>query len=318
MRRTQIISLFLLASLGTACSASREGAMSAPSRDNAQTETRQAAAPQIVGDAESSKTAASGGAQARSVAGQPAPASVPNANQADTTRKLVKNAELTLQTDQPEEGLRRITAAAESRGGYLGSSEAAQYGANGGRSIKITARVPVEQFMPFLAEVRQAGARVLSERITSKDITEEYVDLEARLKVQKETEARYLEFLKQAKNVDDALTVQRELSNVRTIVEQLEGRRRLLESQAALSTVTVNLQAEGSAVTASPSGFWYDVKRAFRDGLDLAVALILFLIRAVIILLPIVLLIFLPLGLVTRWLLRRWSGRAKPPKESSK
>lgn len=316
MRRIQIVSLLLLAIFGTACSLAREGSAPAAQRDNTFSQESQPAAPlEVSADRENSKaTTRSGGAAAPSA--NPVPALVPTANQPDTARKLIKNAELTLQTDQPEEGLRRITAAAEARGGYLGSSEATQSGAGGGRSIKVTARVPAEQFVAFLAEVRQTGARVLSERITTKDVTEEYVDVEARLRVQKETEARYLEFLKQAKSVDDALSVQRELSNVRTVVEQLEGRRRLLENQAALSTVTVNLQAESAAVTASPSGFWYDVKKAFGDGLEIAAALILFVIRAVIVLLPVVLLVFLPLGLALRWLIRRRATQAKPPTES--
>ncbi len=220
-------------------------------------------------------------------------------------RKIIRNAELTLQTDQPDEGLRRITAAAEARGGFVVTSEATQRGANAGRNVKVIARVPSAQFNEFLAEVRQNGARVLSERITGQDVTEEFIDLEARLRVQKETETRYLDFLKQAKNVTDALTVQAELAKVRTVIEQIEGRKRFLESQSSLSTITVNLESESSAVVSSPGGFWYDVKKAFGDGLDAAATLILFLIRFVIVLLPITLLVFLPLGLLIRWLVRR-------------
>jgi hypothetical protein len=102
--------------------------------------------------------------------------------------------------------------------------------------------------------------------------------------------------------VADALNVQRELAEVRTGIEKLEGRKRFLENQASLSTINVTLQPPTQIVNAA--GFWYNVKSAFSDGVDVALQIVLFLIRAVIALLPIFILIFLPIGLITRWLIK--------------
>ena len=73
-------------------------------------------------------------------------------------------------------------------------------------------------------------------------MTEEYIDLEARLRAQRALEAQFLEIMKTANKVSDALEVQRELANVRSEIERVEGRRRFLENQSSLSTIKVVLQ----------------------------------------------------------------------------
>jgi hypothetical protein len=108
--------------------------------------------------------------------------------------------------------------------------------------------------------------------------------------------------------------VQEHLSTVRTEIERLEGRKRFLESQTSLSTVNVTLMADAVIVT-TPTGFWHDVKTSFSEGFSAATGIILFLIRAVVALLPVFVLILLPLGLLTRFLVRRYVRRQKPTEE---
>ncbi|MEP6707544.1 MAG: DUF4349 domain-containing protein, partial [Pyrinomonadaceae bacterium] len=84
---------------------------------------------------------------------------------------------------------------------------------------------------------------------------------------------------------------------------KLEGRRRFLENQASLSTISVTLQPPTQIVNAA--GFWFSIKSAFSDGFDVAVAIILFLIRAIIALLPILVLIILPVALITKFVVKR-------------
>ena len=104
--------------------------------------------------------------------------------------------------------------------------------------------------------------------------------------------------MKRAGKVDDALSVQRELAEVRTEIEKLEGRRRFLENQSSLSTINVTLQPPTQIVNAT--GFWYSVRSAFSDGFDVAADIVLFLIRAIVALLPILVLIVLPLALLVK------------------
>ena len=224
-------------------------------------------------------------------------------------RKIVRNGDLTLETGSPTDGLRRITAVAESHGGFVVTSEFTQNrveaGANPSQTVTVIARVPASQFAAALEEIRGAGDRVISEKISGQDVSEEYLDLEARLRTKKALEAQFLEIMKQARKVQDALDVQSQLADVRTEIERLEGRRRFLENQAALSTITTTLQMPQPLVAATTGSFSVSLKRTVGDAVDLAASIILFIIQAVIVIIPIGLFAGLPAWLIWRVVRRK-------------
>jgi hypothetical protein len=230
-------------------------------------------------------------------------------------RKIIRDAALTLEVDEPSKALPRLASVAESRGGFVVNTESRQQtGDDGGRSyetITIQMRVPAAQFDAALGEIRAMG-RVTAEKLSGKDVTEEYIDLEARLRTQRALEAQLLEIMKGANSVTDAMAVQRELANVRTEVERVEGRRRFIENQASLSTVNVTLRPTASLV--NTTGFFRSIAAAFGRGLDIAAAVTLFLIKTVLALLPVVIFLGLPAYFILRYLFRRLSRRnAAPP-----
>lgn len=224
-------------------------------------------------------------------------------------RKIIRNAELSIEMDNPADGQRRITGIAEARGGFVVNTDtkrrAGQDQTQPDTTITLSLRVPAEQFAATLEEIRGIGKRVGQEKVTGQDVTEEYFDLEARIKTKKALEAQFLEIMKQARNVSDALEVQSQLADVRTEIERLEGRRRYLENQSSLSTITVTLSSPAVLVATSSAGFFYELKRAFGTGVDIAASITLFLIQAILALLPVALMVFLPLGLLIRYLVRR-------------
>ena len=235
------------------------------------------------------------------------------ANQASQAieRKIIRNASLTVEVTSPTESQRKVSVIAESHQGFVVTSEATHRTTEDASKpaiiVNLVVRVPAAQVSQTLDEIRAVGARVVSEKITGQDVTEEFMDLEARIKNQKALESQFLEIMKRAVTVADALNVQRELAEVRTGIEKLEGRKRFLENQASLSTINVTLQPPTQIVNAA--GFWYSIKSAFSDGVDVALQIVLFLIRAVIALLPIFIFIFLPIALITRSLIRRMRRR---------
>ncbi|MBA2341610.1 MAG: DUF4349 domain-containing protein, partial [Pyrinomonadaceae bacterium] len=170
-----------------------------------------------------------------------------NAAQAPTTttRKIIQNAALTLETDKPAEGGQRIAAIAEQSGGYVASNETRQRGDEdaGGASVtvNIEVRVPSAQFNNVLEKIRGLGSRVSNEKTTGQDVTEEFIDLEARIRTKQALEAQFIEIMRTAKTVRDALEVQTQLAEVRTEIERLQGRLRYLENQTSLSTIKVTL-----------------------------------------------------------------------------
>lgn len=232
-------------------------------------------------------------------------------------RKIIRNAEISIELDAPTEAQHKITAVAESLGGFVVTSEFRQQD-NRGQSapteiVKVIVRVPAAQFNLALEQIRGVGSRVLQEKVMGQDVTEEYIDLEARIRTKKALELQFIEIMKQAKKVTDALEVQSQLADVRTEIEQLEGRRRFLENQSNLSTITITLQMPQPIVTATTSGFGHEIKEAFGDGVDTAVAIVIGLIRFLIVMIPVALFILLPLALVLRFLLRRFRMTRKEP-----
>lgn len=222
-------------------------------------------------------------------------------------RKILRDANLTLEVSKPEEAQRKITSVAESLGGFVVTSESKQRqtaeGATQELEVNLVIRVPALQFGPALDQIRGTGNRVVQEKITGQDVTEEFIDLEAHLKTQKALELQFLEIMKQAHKVEDALEVQRQIADVRTEIEKLEGRKRFLENRASLSTITVSLQTP-TAIAVNTSGFGRDVREAVADSVQLAIGIVLFLIRFVIVMIPVFLLIILPGYFIARYFLR--------------
>lgn len=223
-------------------------------------------------------------------------------------RKIIRNAELELSVSSPSTAQRRAAEIAEQMGGYLVSSDAsADRGEDGAgpASVKVVLRVDSQKFGVALDELKKLGKAVGSETIGSKDVTEEWVDLEARIKTQKKLEEQYVEIMKSASKVEDMLAVQKQLAEVRGEIEKLEGRRRLLDNQVALSTITATFQAERPLVSVSQSAFGRAAKRAGADIVNVGAGIIVGIIRLFGVMLPVTLLVLLPLFLVGRFTVRR-------------
>ncbi len=315
MRLKAIIIFMSAGMLLASCSSSSPHESGSMSSNSSSSSTSTSTAP---ASASADKSAGSGGGDAtfknvsltQASDSQSAPVTV-----AVVERKIIRNADISLELDAPAEAQQKIASLAEARGGFVVTSESRQQALSGSSAMSeimtMEVRVPAAQFDATINEIRKLGNRVASEKITGQDVTEEYIDLEARIRTQKALEAQFLEIMKGAKEVSDALQVQRELMNVRTEIERIEGRRRFLESQTSLSTIKVTLQPPAPLV--STTGFFHSIKSAFGDGIDAAAAIVLFLIRFIIILIPILVLLVLPCVLIVRFLIRRLSKRAPSP-----
>jgi hypothetical protein len=223
-----------------------------------------------------------------------------------TDHKIIRNAELTLEANSPEESQQKITAIAESKGGFVVESE--QSSSNSTVTIRdivtMTVRVPSAKFSESLEEIRKNSNRVIIETVKGQDVTEEFVDIEASLKTKKALEEKFLEIMKQSKTVEEALNVQRELADVRNEIEKIEGRKRFLENQTSLSTIKIRLQTPNN-YSPNSTGFFYQLGEAFSNGFNFALNFILSLITFIIAILPFVLFVILPIALVIRYFLNK-------------
>lgn len=105
----------------------------------------------------------------------------------------------------------------------------------------ITIRVPYDKFEQALAEFRDLAVRVTSESTSSRDVTEEYIDLESRLRNAEATEEQFLALLEKAETVEDILRIYDSLSRVRREIDQIKGRMHYLERTVAMSLISVHL-----------------------------------------------------------------------------
>jgi hypothetical protein len=184
-------------------------------------------------------------------------------------RKIVKTGYITLEVEDIAESMDKVADMAEELGGYVVSSH--KYEEQGGTSGSIRIRVPSERFEEAFERLRQFAVAVPYENTQAKDVTEEYVDLEARLRNLEATEAQYLALMEKAEEVEDMLMVQRELSNVREEIERIEGRMQYLERTSDMALIEINLQeTKGLAAPWSASGAFKSAVRgltAFGRGL---------------------------------------------------
>jgi hypothetical protein len=226
-----------------------------------------------------------------------------------TDRKIIRNAELNLQTSDPAAGQQRIESIAESLGGFLVDTDVKHANAisqsSADTTITITLRVPSIRFAQALEAIRGVGNRVIDEKESGQDVTEEYIDLESRIRTEKALEDQFLQIMKQARSVSDALEVQKEISVVRGEIERLEGRRRFLENKSALSTIKVVLQTSPPVITATQSAFTENFRQAVGDAVDIAAGIVNGAIRVAGVMIPVTILILLPGALLIRFLWRR-------------
>jgi hypothetical protein len=129
----------------------------------------------------------------------------------------------------------------------------------------ITIRVPDDLFEQALAELRGMAVRVTEENTSSQDVTEEYVDLQSRLKNAEATEQQYLNILEQATDVEDILRVYERLTYVRQEIEQIKGRMQYLERTSSMSLIEVRLEPEASAKPLARAG--WNVLEVFKSAI---------------------------------------------------
>lgn len=188
------------------------------------------------------------------------------------TQKLIKEGYLRFETDNLNSTSEKILSEAKKVGAYISrDSESKAYD----RIVHYaTIKVPAAKFDAFIEGIATSVKYFDEKNITVTDVTEQYVDLEARLKTKKELEAHYLELLKQAKNVKDMLEIEREIGTLRADIESMEGTFRVLKHQISYATVEIHYyipQIEARR------GFGHDFMQALRGGWDNLVSLIVYL-----------------------------------------
>ena len=200
-------------------------------------------------------------------------------------RKIIYTADVELVVEEFNSIPSKVEKLVEDFEGYVAGSTVT--GSPGRpRSGQWTIRVPVQRYGKFLAAVQKLGEvhRVSSD---SKDVSEEYYDLEARIGNKKKQETRLLELLADATGkLEEVLSVERELARVREEIERMEGRVRVLNDLTSLTTIELRINEIKDYVPEEAPTYATRVRRAFEGSIDSLVSTAAGLSIAVIVALP--------------------------------
>jgi hypothetical protein len=169
----------------------------------------------------------------------------------DFGRKIVKTADLGLRSKEVRQSAARAQQVAATAGGTVLSSQV--YRSDDSVTADLVLSVPSEEFERVLDELRSLGEKVTTDSISGQDVTEEYVDLESRERNLRATEESLLRLYDRAENVEEALSIQRELTTVRGEIELVQGRIKYLDQRSAYSQITLNIQPVTSPPPPKPT-----------------------------------------------------------------
>lgn len=183
-----------------------------------------------------------------------------------TENKIIKTADLNVEVKDIKKATEEINKIISKYKGYIG-----QLTENNNHYLlntTMTIRVPNTGFDSLVANILNVGIYVHRKEVKANDVTEEYIDVASRLKTKREVEKRYLQILKQAKNVDDILNVERQLSYIREEIEAKEGRLKYLNDQVSYSSIQLEIfqQKEFEPIPVVEAGFFSKTATAFTSG----------------------------------------------------
>lgn len=170
-------------------------------------------------------------------------------------RMIVKNAEASVLVEDSDVAIDRLTQIVGDVDGYIISSRIwfQEYAGENYKYASITIGVPVSQFEVSLRRIRDLSLRVLDENASGEDVTDQFVDLESRLRNLEATRERIKSFLEDAKTVDEALRINQELAAIEAQIEEVKGRMNYLSDRSAFSTITVTISPELPEIVPTPT-----------------------------------------------------------------
>ncbi|MBX7258767.1 MAG: DUF4349 domain-containing protein [Candidatus Hydrogenedentes bacterium] len=201
---------------------------------------------------------ASAGAPASAASAAPGPAPMPAMPTGGVDRYLIKNATVLVEVSDARDANTKLLAAVQTVGGYVGDYREIMDNL-GRRSIMVQIRVPANRFDESMGQLDALG-KVLNKQVTTQDVTEEFVDTDARSRNLKATEARLLDHLNRAGKLEDILRIEQEVTRVREEIERLDGRLRFLNDRVQYSTIQITLQEAPKAEPVVPAATFSTAK----------------------------------------------------------
>ena len=185
---------------------------------------------------------------------------------ADWDKKIIKTALLNLEVKDYSGYYSSIREKVKNLGGYIAQEEQSQSEYKIENNLVI--KVPVDQFENALVQLADKAEKLNEKKITSQDVSAEYIDTRSRMESKKKVRQQYIELLKQAKNMEDILNVQSEINRIQEEIEAATGRVEYLGHSSAYSTINLTYYqvVNSSASDNAMPSFGTRVSAAFKTG----------------------------------------------------
>ncbi|WP_161493901.1 DUF4349 domain-containing protein [Virgibacillus necropolis] len=193
----------------------------------------------------------------------------------NVNRKIIYTANLSIQVKDYQKAVNDIQTQVSDRGGYVVESNMYGDSEKGSTNGQMTIRIPQDQFREFIQLVEEGSSEVLESSISGQDVTEEYIDLESRLKSKHVVENRLLSFMEQAEKTEDLLAISEDLAKVQGEIEQITGRMKYLQNKADLATVTIQIQENNvtiSGINEDDLNTWEKTKQQFLKSINFLIS----------------------------------------------
>jgi hypothetical protein len=192
-------------------------------------------------------------------------------------RKIIYTANLRLEVKEYQQAVDEIESQVADFNGYIVDSSTYGSSEESSTSGHITARIPQERFQEFIQLVEEGAGKLLESNVSGQDVTEEYVDLESRLKSKRVVEERLLSFMEKAEKTEDLLTISSDLAKVQEEIEQVTGRMNYLRNKADLATVQIDIEENNVNITGMSEddlNTWERTKQQFLKSINTILAVL--------------------------------------------
>jgi len=224
-------------------------------------------------------------------------------------RMIIRSGTMSLEVDKYDDTEAKVKQVVIEFNGYITNSNA-MVNTSGKKQGTITLRVSSDKFDAVVAELSKIG-KVMNQNITGNDVTEEYMDSEARMKTQQELESRLLKLLQEkTASLTSVVEVEQKLAAVRENIERTQGRMKYLKDQASYSTLAISVYEPAMLQTSTGGGFFYELGQSVKKGLSGFTAVLSGIITFVIAFTPILLVMALIGYIVRRFLKKRRLAKA--------
>jgi len=188
-------------------------------------------------------------------------------------RKLIRNGQLDFKTKSVKSTKSEIEKISKDLNAYIAGENENNYGDR--LQYTQTIRVPADQFDNLIKRIEPLADKIENKSINTQDVTEEFIDVEARLATKKELEARFRDILKQAKTVEEIVSIESQIANVRAEIESMEGRLKYLQNQVSFSTLHVSYYE----VIGTDFGFASKFVESLKGGWDNLLSFLIFMVN---------------------------------------